>query len=79
MIFGEGGNFLAYGFAPASLIAPLGTVSLISNAIIAPFLLGEVFRIRDAIGILFSILGAVIVVAVNGNSESDEVSIVYSN
>jgi hypothetical protein len=23
---GEGGNFLSYGFAPASVVAPLGTV-----------------------------------------------------
>nr|XP_023999958.1 NIPA-like protein 2 [Salvelinus alpinus] len=28
---GELGNFAAYGFAPASLIAPLGCVSVIAN------------------------------------------------
>lgn len=27
--FGEVGNFTAYGFAPATLIAPLGTVALV--------------------------------------------------
>jgi len=26
MAVGEGGNFLSYGFAPASVVAPLGTV-----------------------------------------------------
>ena len=29
MIFGEIGNFSAYGFAPASLVAPLGTTTVI--------------------------------------------------
>jgi drug/metabolite transporter (DMT)-like permease len=52
----------AYGFAPASLIAPLGTVALISNAIVAPLLLKEKFRRQDALGILLSILGAAVVV-----------------
>jgi hypothetical protein len=31
MGLGELGNFAAYGFAPASLIAPLGCVSVIGN------------------------------------------------
>jgi hypothetical protein len=26
MNVGEGGNFISYGFAPASIVAPLGTV-----------------------------------------------------
>lgn len=31
MILGEVGNFSAYGFAPASLVAPLGTTTVIGN------------------------------------------------
>ena len=31
MIFGEIGNFSAYGFAPASLVAPLGTTTVIGK------------------------------------------------
>jgi hypothetical protein len=31
MICGELGNFAAYGFAPAVLVAPLGTVSLVNE------------------------------------------------
>jgi len=42
----------------------LGTVALVTNAIIAPFVLKEKFRIQDLIGILLSIAGAVIVVRV---------------
>jgi len=62
LIIGEVGNFLAYGFAPASVVAPLGTVALVSNAIIAPILLKEKFRIQDGIGIVFAIGGAIIIV-----------------
>ena len=32
MVFGEIGNFSAYGFAPASLVAPLGTTTVIGKA-----------------------------------------------
>ena len=31
MVFGEIGNFSAYGFAPASLVAPLGTTTVIGE------------------------------------------------
>jgi magnesium transporter len=59
---GEMGNFLAYGFAPASIVSPLGVVALISNAIIAPFLFKESFRQRDLWGVLIAAAGAVTVV-----------------
>ena len=29
MTIGEAGNFLAYGFAPASIVSPLGVVALV--------------------------------------------------
>ncbi|KAF0436872.1 DUF803-domain-containing protein [Gigaspora margarita] len=72
MIIGELGNFIAYAFAPASVIAPLGTVALISNVILAPIMLKETFRPQDLIGILIAIIGAVVVVI---NSKSDEVKL----
>ncbi|KAI4214051.1 MAG: hypothetical protein LQ351_003455 [Letrouitia transgressa] len=62
MIIGEAGNFLAYGFAPASIVSPLGVVALVSNCIIAPCLLKEPFRQRDLWGVLVAIAGAVTVV-----------------
>lgn len=62
MVVGETGNFLAYGFAPASIVSPLGVVALISNCLIAPLLLGEKFRWRDAIGVLIAVGGCVVVV-----------------
>ncbi|KAJ4367144.1 hypothetical protein N0V83_007674 [Neocucurbitaria cava] len=62
MTIGEAGNFLAYGFAPASIVSPLGVVALISNCIIAPFMLKEPFRKRDAVGVIIAVGGAVTVV-----------------
>ncbi len=70
MIIGEGGNFLAYGFAPASIVSPLGVVALVSNCIIAPCLLKERFRQKDLWGVLVAIAGAVVVVLSAKNSET---------
>ena len=62
MTIGEAGNFLAYGFAPASIVSPLGVVALVSNCIIAPCLLKEPFRQRDLWGVVVAVGGAVTVV-----------------
>lgn len=59
---GEMGNFLAYGFAPASIVSPLGVVALISNCIIAPMLFNETFRQRDFWGVAIAVSGVVTVV-----------------
>ncbi|KAJ5908349.1 hypothetical protein N7495_001031 [Penicillium taxi] len=69
MTLGEMGNFMAYGFAPASIVSPLGVVALISNCIIAPCLLKEQFRKRDLWGVLISIAGAAVVVLSANSSE----------
>lgn len=62
MTVGEAGNFLAYGFAPASIVSPLGVVALISNCLIAPLMLHEKFRWRDALGVVIAVGGCVTVV-----------------
>ncbi|KAM7201035.1 Magnesium transporter NIPA domain containing protein [Naviculisporaceae sp. PSN 640] len=59
---GEMGNFLAYGFAPASIVSPLGVVALVSNCVIAPIFFKEVFRRRDFFGVIVAVGGAVTVV-----------------
>ena len=61
-----------YAFAPASIVAPLGTVALIANCFIAPCLLNEKFRKKDLIGIGLSILGAIGVV-LSGRSQNQSV------
>lgn len=68
MALGESGNFVSYGYAPASLVSPLGAVSLLSNVIIAPTLLGERLYVLDMAGIVLSIVGAVFVVSSVGPS-----------
>lgn len=62
MTIGETGNFLAYGFAPASIVSPLGVVALVSNCVIAPIMLKERFRLRDFWGVVVAVGGAVTVV-----------------
>ena len=70
MTIGEVGNFLAYGFAPASIVSPLGVVALVSNCVIAPILLKERFRLRDFIGVVVAIGGAVTIVLSAKTSET---------
>jgi hypothetical protein len=70
MMAGEAGNFLAYGFAPASIVSPLGVVALVSNCLIAPFMLKEKFRKRDFCGVVVAIAGAVTIVLSAKTSET---------
>ncbi|KAG0370277.1 magnesium transporter NIPA-domain-containing protein [Gamsiella multidivaricata] len=72
MILGECGNFLAYGYAQASIVAPLGTVALVSNVILAPLMLKEPFRKRDLVGIVIAIIGTIVVVI---NSKESEIKL----
>ncbi|KAJ6264010.1 hypothetical protein Dda_0149 [Drechslerella dactyloides] len=69
MTIGECGNFLAYGFAPASIVSPLGVVALISNCLIAPLMLKEPFRRRDLLGVAIAIAGVGIVVSSSSPKE----------
>ena len=69
MIIGEAGNFIAYGFAPASIVSPLGVVALISNCLVAPIMFQESFRLRDFLGVLVATGGAVTVVLSANPSE----------
>lgn len=71
MIIGESGNFLAYGFAPASIVSPLGVVGIVSNCIIAPCLLKERFRQRDFWGVVVAVGGACTVVLSAKTSTAD--------
>lgn len=65
---GEMGNFLAYGFAPASIVSPLGVVALISNCVIAPILFNETFRQRDFCGVVIAV-GGVVTVVLSANQQ----------
>ncbi|XP_076850783.1 NIPA-like protein 2 [Brachyhypopomus gauderio] len=62
MGLGELGNFAAYGFAPASLIAPLGCVSVIASAIISVVFLKETLRASDVLGGALALTGTYLLV-----------------
>ncbi|GAA6036204.1 hypothetical protein JCM8097_006834 [Rhodosporidiobolus ruineniae] len=66
---GEFCNFLAYGFAPPSVVAPLGLVTLVANVFLAPAIVGEPFRKRDLIGVLVAVLGGATVVYSSRSSD----------
>lgn len=63
VIFGSLADLAALVFAPQSLIAPLGGLTLVSNAIFAPLLLKERFTRRDTVGTALIVTGATIAVA----------------
>ncbi|XP_071837936.1 NIPA-like protein 2 isoform X2 [Apostichopus japonicus] len=62
MLIGEVGNFMAYGFGPASVVAPLGTTTVVANAYIAIIFLGEKLRWQDVIGTYIIIVGAFLII-----------------
>ncbi|XP_044863544.1 NIPA-like protein 2 isoform X3 [Mauremys mutica] len=62
MGLGELGNAAAYGFAPATLIAPLGCVSVIGSAFISVLFLKETMRAADMLGGTLTIAGTYLLV-----------------
>ncbi|KAH6915233.1 magnesium transporter NIPA-domain-containing protein [Coprinopsis sp. MPI-PUGE-AT-0042] len=70
MNVGEVGNFISYAFAPASVVAPLGTFALIANCFFAPLMLKERFRKRDLAGVGLAVLGATTVVLASNSSDT---------
>uniref|UniRef100_A0A7N0VGH6 Probable magnesium transporter n=1 Tax=Kalanchoe fedtschenkoi TaxID=63787 RepID=A0A7N0VGH6_KALFE len=62
MIVGEVANFVAYAFAPAVLVTPLGALSIIVSAVLAHFILKEILHKLDVLGCVMCIAGSVIIV-----------------
>uniref|UniRef100_A0A1I8IQF5 Magnesium transporter NIPA2 n=1 Tax=Macrostomum lignano TaxID=282301 RepID=A0A1I8IQF5_9PLAT len=57
MAAGEGANFAAYAFAPASLVTPLGALSVLVSAMLASKFLNERLNLLGKIGCLVCLLG----------------------
>merc|ERR1711962_628844 len=70
MAGGEVGNFAAYGFAPASLVAPIGTSAVVANAILAFIFLKERIRARDLTGITLGVVGTFFLIKFSQKEES---------
>ncbi|XP_030760373.1 magnesium transporter NIPA2 [Sitophilus oryzae] len=59
---GELANFVAYAFAPASLVTPLGALSILVSAILASKFLNEALSTKGKIGCVLCIIGSTIIV-----------------
>ncbi|XP_041657840.1 magnesium transporter NIPA4 [Cheilinus undulatus] len=59
---GEVCNFAAYMFAPATLVTPLGALSVLISAVLSSHLLGEVLNVVGKLGCLLCVLGSVLLV-----------------
>ena len=62
MMCGETANFLAYAYAPAILVTPLGAITIAASALMARCFLGERLHVCGIFGILFCTLGTVLLV-----------------
>lgn len=71
---GEGSNFLAYLFAPATLVAPLGALSMVVTCILSGRFLNERMDIVSKLGVVLAILGAIFVI-LNAPADADIQSI----
>jgi drug/metabolite transporter (DMT)-like permease len=59
---GEAVNFAAYAFAPATLVTPLGALSVLISAILSSYFLNEHLNIHGKMGCILSILGSTVMV-----------------
>ncbi|OQR69377.1 magnesium transporter NIPA2 isoform 2 [Tropilaelaps mercedesae] len=59
---GELANFAAYAFAPASLVTPLGALSVLVSAMLSSYFLNERLNLLGKVGCLLCVLGSTVVV-----------------
>lgn len=62
MIVGEAANFVAYAFAPAILVTPLGALSIIVSAVLAHFMLNEKLHAFGILGCILCVVGSTTIV-----------------
>uniref|UniRef100_A0A8C7IBV7 Zgc:101583 n=2 Tax=Oncorhynchus TaxID=8016 RepID=A0A8C7IBV7_ONCKI len=59
---GEAANFAAYAFAPATLVTPLGAMSVLVSAVLSSYFLNERLNVHGKMGCLLCILGSTVMV-----------------
>ncbi|KAI8854796.1 hypothetical protein BC829DRAFT_486104 [Chytridium lagenaria] len=64
-------NFVALQFAPQSLVATLGSISLVVNVILAPIINQEKFTWRDVVGVVLIVAGSSMTVVFSGVNSKD--------
>lgn len=62
MGLGEAANFAGYAFAPASLVTPMGGLSVLVSAVFSSHFLGERLNFIGKIGCVVCICGSTMVV-----------------
>ncbi|TYK01733.1 putative magnesium transporter NIPA1 isoform X2 [Cucumis melo var. makuwa] len=62
LIVGETANFVAYAYAPAILVTPLGALSIIFSAVLAHFMLKEKLHIFGILGCVLCVVGSTTIV-----------------
>ncbi|KAK1670683.1 hypothetical protein QYE76_058842 [Lolium multiflorum] len=62
MVVGEVANFVAYAFAPAILVTPLGALSIIVSAVLAHIMLREKLHIFGILGCVLCVVGSITIV-----------------
>ncbi|KXS11507.1 DUF803-domain-containing protein [Gonapodya prolifera JEL478] len=72
MLVGEIFNFVAYAFAPAILVTPLGALSVVISAALSGWLLNERLSLAGKVGCVQCILGAIIIVFYSPETSSTQ-------
>ncbi|XP_069780812.1 magnesium transporter NIPA2-like isoform X1 [Narcine bancroftii] len=62
MGIGEAANFTAYAFAPATLVTPLGALSVLISTVLASYTLHEQLNILGKLGCMLCIVGSTVIV-----------------
>ncbi|KAL8573239.1 hypothetical protein ACOMHN_006650 [Nucella lapillus] len=73
MTVGEFANFAAYAFAPASLVTPLGALSVLVSAVLASRVLKEKLNLLGKVGCTLCVLGSTVMV-IHSPKEQEVVS-----
>jgi uncharacterized membrane protein len=68
-VIGSAADFVALSFAPQSLVAPLGALTMVSNVIFAPLILREHVTTKDLIATFIILSGSVLAVAFGAHVE----------
>lgn len=59
---GEGCNAVAYNYAPATLVTPLGALSMVTTCILSSQFLKEKLNIVSKLGVVLAILGSIFII-----------------
>jgi drug/metabolite transporter (DMT)-like permease len=62
MVVGEVANFVAYSYAPAIVVTPMGALSVVISAVLASLLLGEHLEVLGKLGCTLCLVGSTVIV-----------------